>query len=993
MKTKFTILFFLFSLILISAQTEICGNGLDDDGDGYVDSYDSDCFTGPAPTCFTPATSTSFGIQLNVQGAANALDVSMSPTLGDIDNDGKVEIIAPLNNSVLGFIVYEVNGTTLTQESYTYNISMNAPVNGTVSQPAIADIDKNGTSEVVCVGANGFIYVFNYTGGTATTFKWRSDLATDTPFGSPRISDIDQDGVPEIIVGNDIFRFSAGLGALNRVVLGSNTNPYGLDNIPGWGSGDVTVVDILSSNPGKEIVAGSVVYGVNFTTNTLTILKNLSTIAGAAVVPNNSDGPTAVADLDGDGDLDVVYTSRTTGRVYVWDPQNDLLLMNVAGGGTGRAGEPTIAYVYDETTKGLGYTTDLPEIIIVNTSIVVAYNLQFPGNKRVWSFATTDTSGETGITAFDFNGDSIMEMIYNDETRIRIMNGNVNPPVNLSTFNSGTATWMEHPVVADVDGDNQAEMIAFSGDVNTALNGRLNIFNPTPGNVWQPARKVWNQRGYHIVNINDDLTVPTVESSSVKFMPAASPKFKTLNQYNVQFNPNNLRLEPGTVAATDARLTTLIFVNGATNTLQAEISVLGDSDLPAGTPITIYRGNPTTSSASVVAQTVYTTATISVGTTTIVNIPGVFILGYDYYAIINDNGSKPRPFNLSTDFPSTGTTECNYTNNMKRITPAEIDTDGDGSDDDADLDIDNDGILNIVENQGYAAFGDEDNDGIPNCQDVVDNGTGDGSSTVYTDADGNGVPDVYDVDGDGILNINDLDSDNDGILDIHESGQTTGVDANGDGILDGAVGTDGVPDSVQPTPNGGTVNYTMLNTDGIGQPNYLDWDSDEDGCFDAIEGDETVYLSQINANGSINTTANGGIDENGVPQLVNTGGTADIGGDYGQGVGGSANVAIYACICYNNPNTSGPGIDTNFGITLLQRAGSANVNWPMVRKSAHIALESNTKGFVITRMTTTALTSITNPVEGMLVYDITEKCLKIYDGVSWKCFNIPSCQN
>jgi hypothetical protein len=41
------------------------------------------------------------------------------------------------------------------------------------------------------------------------------------------------------------------------------------------------------------------------------------------------------------------------------------------------------------------------------------------------------------------------------------------------------------------------------------------------------------------------------------------------------------------------------------------------------------------------------------------------------------------------------------------------------------------------------------------------------------------------------------------------------------------------------------------------------------------------------------------------------------------------------------------------GITLLKRAGGDTAgNWPMARKSGHIALESNSKGFVITRLST-----------------------------------------
>lgn len=97
--------------------------------------------------------------------------------------------------------------------------------------------------------------------------------------------------------------------------------------------------------------------------------------------------------------------------------------------------------------------------------------------------------------------------------------------------------------------------------------------------------------------------------------------------------------------------------------------------------------------------------------------------------------------------------------------------------------------------------------------------------------------------------------------------------------------------------------------------------------------------------------------------------------------------------CYKSA-TTGTGLDTKHGITSLGRAGSKEKhNWPMVRKGAHTALESTTKGFVITRMASPE-TTVKNPVEGMIVFDTDEGttgCLKIYDGTSWKCFKTQTC--
>ncbi len=104
----------------------------------------------------------------------------------------------------------------------------------------------------------------------------------------------------------------------------------------------------------------------------------------------------------------------------------------------------------------------------------------------------------------------------------------------------------------------------------------------------------------------------------------------------------------------------------------------------------------------------------------------------------------------------------------------------------------------------------------------------------------------------------------------------------------------------------------------------------------------------------------------------------------------SSNIAAAAAVCFN-PATPGQGTDTTMGISLLERAGTADANnWPMVRKSAHVVLESNTKGFIITRNANPAGT-ISTPQEGMMVYDTIQRCLKIYSDGAWACFSTPAC--
>jgi hypothetical protein len=100
---------------------------------------------------------------------------------------------------------------------------------------------------------------------------------------------------------------------------------------------------------------------------------------------------------------------------------------------------------------------------------------------------------------------------------------------------------------------------------------------------------------------------------------------------------------------------------------------------------------------------------------------------------------------------------------------------------------------------------------------------------------------------------------------------------------------------------------------------------------------------------------------------------------------------IQRCVCYNDANTGATGVDSKIGFSQLQKVSPNNGSWPASRKSAHVVLESNSKGFVISRLTTVQVNALVSPQEGMMVYDTTAKCLKLYDGTAWSCFSTATC--
>jgi hypothetical protein len=199
----------------------------------------------------------------------------------------------------------------------------------------------------------------------------------------------------------------------------------------------------------------------------------------------------------------------------------------------------------------------------------------------------------------------------------------------------------------------------------------------------------------------------------------------------------------------------------------------------------------------------------------------------DNYSDIDNDG-------LSQNVDASNVGAINSGNGLSNVDP-----DGDGRPNHLDRDSDGDGIPDVIEAGGPDA---NNNAVIDGFVDVNGDGLHDsyinGSGLLRTGADINndGRADSYpfkNFDNDGRANPYDLDSDGDGIVDVREAGFP---DTNFNGFEDGIIGTDGWSNTIRVRP----APLVLLNTDGVGEPNYLDIDSDGDGIPDNIEGQTTA---------------------------------------------------------------------------------------------------------------------------------------------------------
>lgn len=101
--------------------------------------------------------------------------------------------------------------------------------------------------------------------------------------------------------------------------------------------------------------------------------------------------------------------------------------------------------------------------------------------------------------------------------------------------------------------------------------------------------------------------------------------------------------------------------------LQMQICNADSMTLPAGTPVAFYNADPRYEAASLLAQTTLPEAITADSCSTVswtLSLPA----GSLVYAVVNDAGTTPTPFDLESDFPNSGIPECDFSNNLDTFT-------------------------------------------------------------------------------------------------------------------------------------------------------------------------------------------------------------------------------------------------------------------------------------------------------------------------------------
>jgi outer membrane protein assembly factor BamB len=366
------------------------------------------------------------------------------------------------------------------------------------------------------------------------------DWIVDCGGHAPSLADLEGDGTVEVVVGPTIIEGAS--GSVRAIAEGADGRYYAYEEI-----GMHSMVADLDMDGISEIIVGNML--VDPEGETLCLVEDLQ------------DGFTAAADFDGDGQGEVVVVGN--GLVGVYDMDCRVLASwSLEGGGTG--GPPTVS---DFDTDGQ------VEIGIADSH---TYSVYESDGQVLWSLPVADESSHaTGSVVFDFEADGRPEVVYADETRLWILAGE-DGSIRLEDDRHASRTLHEYPTVADVDGDGSSEIIVPNGGghLGEGLQG-LYVLGPAEGS-WLMSRQVWNQHAYALVNINDDLSIPS---------PAASnwPSHNNFRSGDPQPTPSWLASDPvpmGEICFTECPQDRLV--------IQVRAGNSGAVAFRSGVPVSLY---------------------------------------------------------------------------------------------------------------------------------------------------------------------------------------------------------------------------------------------------------------------------------------------------------------------------------------------------------------------------------------------------------------------
>ena len=288
--------------VLVPTGTRISGQSsfgdLDGDGSGEIVVVSDNWPNGSS--AWTYAYDVSGTILTGFPVVTNG-DHTKSPTVVDLDGDGKCEIIVSEDGASSGlFYIFDGAGQLLAGWPQTLD-------HVAASSAGAADLDNDGIKEIVFESYNS-LYAFSLDGTILSGFPYTPSTGDVFSYSAPVFADVDDDGYLEIAVGGHSFSGNSHMFLLNHDGTDCSGWPKATTQ---WIYAPASFAD-MDGDGDLEIIVGDQVGSGSPANRVYAWHHDGSAVAGWPVGPIWAiNAQVTVADIDGDGDPEFMWDDNT----------------------------------------------------------------------------------------------------------------------------------------------------------------------------------------------------------------------------------------------------------------------------------------------------------------------------------------------------------------------------------------------------------------------------------------------------------------------------------------------------------------------------------------------------------------------------------------------------------------------------------------------------------------------------------------------------------